>query len=963
MAGLDIRLNSQTYALKASEDGTKMVSRPVRQFVQPIRQTGRTRPQDVSPYETFFHPNMTYGFGRDRINSDAAFEPKEYRRFRDSTCDTRWMDGIYLPIQAEASTHTDLEVIRASANFLGELNGMWEDGTSTTVVNRQYTGSSTTWSAHADGGVIIPTVLALISESTAKTSGATSITQSHTIADNSLRLLVAFSLTRSAPPSSGSTGTTSVTYDGIPLTFAAAVDSNYLSYDISVWYLINPPVGTADVISTYNASAEGALQIFDFKNADIGTPLRTIVSEGASGSGTYTADLAPTTVAGDIVVDFINAAYNATLTVGAGQTQVGNDETGSSGNHSQFASSHETASGVSTTMSWSVTTNDHGLMAVPVAGTTSTEVVGLDMIPHKNKLVALAIQGKSHVISTSTDGGTWKGIPSSQKKITDLDGAVSTTDTTTVAVTSAAELSIHDTILVEDEQMHITAISTNSLTVERGYNNSTAATHADEDVVTVMNDIQSNLLSNVVTANKDIDAGLLLTLGDELVAAVWDEVGKVIRFYSTSDVDENMKWVDQNVRISSNDGPLGICAYPDIDRILKIYVATYEGIYVVDPSGTDWDYQLIFPMTGHGDNGRRMAIHNGSIWISQGVGSTSPASIYKLTVQGDRRLIESGFGLSVGDSVPSDMMGSVNWMKSAGDFLYMSVGGHSASTKSRVLAHNGLGWHHMTQYGTANKPIEWIDFSGDDDGTPRLHYAIRTADAVSTAMFLGQPNVNPSSDITINRENDSDNAIGYLDLPYIDLGMPHESKVWLRGHVNADDLHSSASNEYITIEYGKDGADRTTTSLGSFTSATTVNTFNSNAGESASNIGMRVHLIRRDGDATKTPKLKDITIEAMVVPGNGNVMYQHEFTIDISQTAVANGLSSETVYTNLKTLLASIPQVDLEFGGESRKVTVDRESAAFLTEFDDWTASSSPNTLMSRKGYLRLTVTERIPLS
>ena len=230
-------------------------------------------------------------------------------------------------------------------------------------------------------------------------------------------------------------------------------------------------------------------------------------------------------------------------------------------------------------------------------------------------------------------------------------------------------------------------------------------------------------------------------------------------------------------------------------------------------------------------------------------------------------------------------------------------------------------------------------------------------------MFLGQPNVNPSSDITINRENDSDNAIGYLDLPYIDLGMPHESKVWLRGHVNADDLHSSASNEYITIEYGKDGADRTTTSLGSFTSATTVNTFNSNAGESASNIGMRVHLIRRDGDATKTPKLKDITIEAMVVPGNGNVMYQHEFTIDISQTAVANGLSSETVYTNLKTLLASIPQVDLEFGGESRKVTVDRESAAFLTEFDDWTASSSPNTLMSRKGYLRLTVTERIPLS
>lgn len=949
MAGLDIRLNSQTYALKASEDGTKMVSRPVRQFVQPIRQTGRTRPQDVSPYETFIHPNMTYGFGRYRINSDAAFEAKEYRRFWDSTCDTRWMDAVYLPIQSEDSTHTGLEVIRASANFLGELNGMWEDGTSTTVVNRQYTGGSTTWE---NGGTIMDTVLTMVSEAEAViTTNGTTITLSHTIADNNLRLLVVLS---GKEPSS-------ITYDEIPLTLAESQSGG--NAGINVWYLINPPVGTANIVGTAATSRKMAIQVFDFKNADIGSPIRTIVKEYDSSSGaSHTADLTATTVAGDIVIDYVTTDDTHSLTVGAGQTQVSNGNTGSGSGDFRFGSSHETASGVSTTMSWTVSGGNHVMVAVPVTGTTATEVVGLDMIPHKNKLIALGIQGKSHVISTSTDGATWTGIPSSQKQITDLDGAVSTTDTTTVAVTSAAELSIHDTILVEDEQMHITAISTNSLTVERGYNGTTAATHADEDVVTVMNDIQSNLLSNVVTANEDIDAGLLLTLEDELVAAVWDEVGKVIRFYSTSDVDENMKWVDQNVRISSNDGPLGICAYPDIDRILKIYVATYEGIYVVDPSGTDWDYQLIFPMTGHGDNGRRMTIHSGSVWIAQGVGDSSPASIYKLTVQGDRRLIENGFGLNSGDSVPSDMMGAVSWMKSAGDFLYMSVGGHSGSTKSRVLAHNNFGWHHMTQNTTANQPIEWIDFSGDDDGTPRLHYAIRTGTAVSNAKFLGEPNVNPRSGISIKREDDSDNVVGYLDLPYIDLGMPHESKAWLRGHVNADDLNSSAADEYIAIEYGTDNAARTTTALGNFTSATTANTFASNAGVSAINIGMRVHLLR-GSTATNTPKLKDLTIEAMVVPGNGNVMYQHEFTIDISQTAVANGLSSETVYTNLKTLLASIPQVDLEFGGESRKVTVDRESAAFLTEFDDWTASSSPNTLMSRKGYLRLTVTERIPLS
>ena len=81
MPGTDIRLNSQNYALRATQDGTKLTSRPVRQFVQPMKLTGRTRPEDVAPYESFVIPNLTMGFGRRRINSDSAFNPEEYRRF------------------------------------------------------------------------------------------------------------------------------------------------------------------------------------------------------------------------------------------------------------------------------------------------------------------------------------------------------------------------------------------------------------------------------------------------------------------------------------------------------------------------------------------------------------------------------------------------------------------------------------------------------------------------------------------------------------------------------------------------------------------------------------------------------------------------------------------------------------------------------------------------------------------
>ena len=141
MAGIDIRLNSQNYVLAPREDGSKISTRPTRQFVQAIKDTGRTRPVDVAGFETFIHQNFSYGFGRYRINSDAAFNPTEYRKFWDSTAETRWPDATYLPMLSEDATQTGLEVVRASAQLGAELNALWDDGNR--VVNRQFTVSST----------------------------------------------------------------------------------------------------------------------------------------------------------------------------------------------------------------------------------------------------------------------------------------------------------------------------------------------------------------------------------------------------------------------------------------------------------------------------------------------------------------------------------------------------------------------------------------------------------------------------------------------------------------------------------------------------------------------------------------------------------------------------------------------------------------------------------------------------
>ena len=945
---LDVDINGKQYAVIEDRSGAKVTTRPVQQFTQSFRTTGRTRPEDIAPYESFIVPNLAYGFGRYRINSDVAFDPKEYRRFWNSTCDTRWMDAVYLPILSEDSTETGLEVIRASVDFVGKLNGMWEDGTSTTLLNRQYTGSSTTWE---NGGTIMTNTLALVSETTADQASGSTHTVSHTIADNNLRVLIVLQANK--------VGASSVTYDGIPLTLAETLTSTAADApgvtDMTAWYLVNPPVGTANVVATVGAGGGvgTVLQIFDFKGADITSPVRTAAKEEDSTSGSHTADLAPTTVAGDIVVDLIAAHVSHTLTVGAGQTQVGNDETTSAGdNQFQYASSHETASGVSTTMSWTVNNSNHYLLALPVTGTTSTEVVGLDMIAHKNKLIALGVQGKSHVVSNSTDGSTWTGIPSGRTQVTDLNGAISTTTATSVPVTSASDLKVHDTILVATEQMHITAISTNTLTVERGYNGTTAATQVDEALVMVLHDIQHSLLSNVVTANEDIDAGLLAEIGGELVAAVWDEAGKVIRFYSSTDGGE--KWQDENVRLGSNNGPQGLVVYPDIDRENKLYLATNEGIHIIDTGSTDWTSELVFRMPSHEDNGRRMTIHNGAIWIAQGVDNSTPAPVNRITVQGDSRAIESGYGLSFGDGVISDLLGPIRWLVSAGDFLFASVGGGAANRNARVVCFNGLGWHHMTKYGTANKKIQWIDFSSRDDGKPRLHYAVRTGDAVSNTAFLAQPLVNPRSGVAIKRADLDGTNAGHIELPYYDFGLPQENKNLVAVHIVAEGL-TDASNEFIEVEYGINGA-VTTTDLANFTSSTVKSTFASDAGLSAKNIGFRLKFNRADGTNTNTPKLRDFVVEGFVVP---TIQYEHQMTIDIKETAQITGQSVETVISNLETIVSSVTQVVFKFGRVSKYVTVDRERSTFSYGLDSW-ENSGATTLSDRTGVFNLVLIEKV---
>ena len=57
--------------------------------------------------------------------------------------------------------------------------------------------------------------------------------------------------------------------------------------------------------------------------------------------------------------------------------------------------------------------------------------------------------------------------------------------------------------------------------------------------------IGTGLLTNVVTSGEDIDAGLLASVGGELVACLWHESEGTITFYSSTDAGNT--WADEAI--------------------------------------------------------------------------------------------------------------------------------------------------------------------------------------------------------------------------------------------------------------------------------------------------------------------------------------------------------------------------------------------------------------------------------
>ena len=126
--------------------------------------------------------------------------------------------------------------------------------------------------------------------------------------------------------------------------------------------------------------------------------------------------------------------------------------------------------------------------------------------------------------------GSW-GYTTDTVSVTGSD-AIGSTTTTSVSVTSAANFGPAQTILIDSEQMYITAISGNTLTVERGVNGTTAATHSSSTAYRYYYPplvTQACIdLSKIVFRDRDLGSVAAIGSGDAAITSAEGEIQSIL---------------------------------------------------------------------------------------------------------------------------------------------------------------------------------------------------------------------------------------------------------------------------------------------------------------------------------------------------------------------------------------------------------------------------------------------------
>ena len=409
MPGLDISLNGKEYVVVPNEDGVKVSTSPVQEFIQPIR-SGRTRPEDTAPYESFVIPNLMNGFGRNKISSDVAYDSEEYKRFWNSTSETRF-ETIYLPLLSTTASHTGLERIRASAEFKNTLYALFEDTTGHEISCAKFDSDDDPQWEEAGEVVKLGAFSGYITNHA--TANATSgTTESVTIATaGEDRYLLLFVGTRQT---SSHKTTDSATFAGVSMSKLRTAGSDGSDDNIvTVFGLADPATGSNTAATTFSGSLSGRATAIAVALNNVSS----VVTGGTSNSdsndtASQTADI--TVTIGDVGFDMALIS-SGTPAAGTGNTLILN------GTQARVARQYSPDTTLGQNATFSSASFAHAVQTVRFKG----GLMPLDLVVSGSYLVALIAANDEIYVYRSTDGASWTVNSTGQLGSALLDSSVS----------------------------------------------------------------------------------------------------------------------------------------------------------------------------------------------------------------------------------------------------------------------------------------------------------------------------------------------------------------------------------------------------------------------------------------------------------------------------------------------------------------------------------------------------------
>lgn len=420
--------------------------------------------------------------------------------------------------------------------------------------------------------------------------------------------------------------------------------------------------------------------------------------------------------------------------------------------------------------------------------------------------------------------------------------------------------------------------------------------------------------------------GALIDYGNTLLACTYS-AANTIKIQKTTDAAANWSQVTDITGVSTNPIRKGIVWRDILDlTTTKPYLVTTANVYYIDITNS-----TAFPILpdgvlgGSDDEARACTVGaDGNLYVS-----TANGDILQISVPLEGRIYIRNVGPQSkahgedGDGLPTAYQGHGTYAIDLGQrWLCVAYGGHAAGKNATILAmdYQTQAWHCVYAEADANVEINLLGFSTEDDGSPRLFFALEHAS--SSEMYgLFQPLVSSITGVAHRYQSS-----GYVQFSEDDLDDPFTDSAIFQSFVDVDGL---TSVETIVHEYGTESQAITAVNAWSAstavtyftnTSGTTVTSFQWGSGQGVSaNVLRNMLTFNRGGTATNSPKMKEFEFQARP---KISVLNGFRVPIDIDLTAAMNRTTNETVVNNLLTVRDSVTNVAFVLGEDASQASI-----------------------------------------